>query len=296
MKIGFVVPVLNECDIQQRYNAIESACKGFGCEFEVIFAFNSKLNAQFSRVRTLYIDNKAVSAFKVNSPVNEHKLIALALKSCEGYDATIVYSAKETINEEVIKAFLYSWKAGNKIVYLKKVYGHPKKLWVKFKHWLYSVGLKMLGLFKDFGAETDIQLLDNDVVKTINQVPAKSRQLRVLDSFIGYNYDIIKMEVDSKVKDSKLYTDKTKSVKRSSLGMYICAFLTVVFLTLGLLSACSVFKMSVIWQIVMWFGFVSTLVLCLIFYSRYLLGLRVGDPIDEKELHSLEITLEKYNM
>lgn len=296
MKIGFVVPVLNECDIQQRYNAIESACKGFGCEFEVIFAFNSKLNAQFSRVRTLYIDNKAVSAFKVNSPVNEHKLIALALKNCESYDATIVYSAKETINEEVIKAFLYSWKAGNKIVYLKKVYGHPKKLWVKFKHWLYSIGLKMLGLFKDFGAETDIQLLDNDVVKTINNVPSKSRQLRVLDSFIGYNYDIIKMEVDSKVKDSKLYTDKTKSVKRYSLGMYVCEFLALVFLTLGLLIACTVFKMSAIWQIVMWFGFVSALVLCLVFYSRYLLGLRVGDPIDEKELHSLEITLEKYNM
>lgn len=296
MKIGFVVPVLNECDIQQRYNAIENACKGFGCAFEVIFAFNSKLNAQFSRVRTLYIDNKSVSAFKVNSPVNEHKLIALALKNCEDYDATIVYSAKETINEEVIKAFLYSWKAGNKIVYLKKVYGHPKKLWVKFKHWLYSVGLKMLGLFKDFGAETDIQLLDNDVVKTINQVPSKSRQLRVLDSFIGYNYDIIKMEVDSKTKDSKLYAEKTKIARRSGLGMGICAFLAVLFLTMGVLGACSVLKMSLIWQIVMWFGFVCSSVMWLVFYSRRLLGLRVGDPIDEKELHSLEITLEKYNM
>lgn len=296
MKIGFVVPVLNECDIQQRYNAIESACKGFGCDFEVIFAFNSKLNAQFSRVRTLYIDNKAVSAFKVNSPVNEHKLIALALKSCEGYDATIVYSAKETINEDVVKTFLYSWKAGNKIVYLKKVYGHPKKLWVKFKHWLYSIGLKMLGLFKDFGAETDIQLFDNDVVKTINQVPSKSRQLRVLDSFIGYNYDIIKMEVDSKVKDSKLYTEKTKSVKISSLGMGISTFLCVAFLTMGVLSACRVLGLSVIWQIVWWFGCVFSAVLWLVFYTRHLLGLRVGDPIDEKELRSLEITLEKYNM
>lgn len=295
MKIGFVVPILNECDIQQRFNAIDSACKGFGCEYEVVFAFNSKLNAQFSRVRTKYIENKNVCAFKVNTPVNEHKLIALALKNCEKYDATIVYSGKETINEEVIKTFLYSWKAGNKIVYLKKVYGHPKKLWVKFKHWLYSVGMKVLGLFKDFGAETDIQLLDNDVVKTINQVPAKSRQLRVLDSFIGYNYDIIKMEVDSKTKDSKLYAERTKSVKRSTLFMGICAFLFVAFLTLGILSVVGVLKVSIIWQILWWFCVVCSSMLWLIFYTRRQLGLRVGDNIDVKELRSLESTIEKYN-
>ncbi len=295
MKIGFVVPVLNECDIQQRYSAIEEACKGFDCDFEVIFAFNSKLNAQFSRVRTLYIDNKRVCAFKVSTPVNEHKLIAIALKYCEDYDATIIYSAKETINVEVIKTFLYSWKAGNKIVYLKKVFAHPKKLWVKFKHWIYKIGMKMLGLFKDFGAETDIQLLDCDVVKTINQVPAKSRQLRVLDSFIGYNYDIIKMEVDSKTKDSKMYVERTKSVKRSALGMGICTFLFVAFVTLGVLTATKVLKLGVVWHITWWFASVCSAVLWLIYYTRHSLGLRVGDNIDEKELRTLENSIEKYN-
>lgn len=295
MRVGFVVPVLNECDIQQRYNAIENACKEFGCDYEVVFAFNAKLNAQFSRVRTLYIDNKKVSAFKVGSQVNEHKLIALALKGCESYDATIIYSAKETVNEEVVKAFLYSWKAGNKVVYLKKVFGHPKKLWVKFKHWLYTMGLKLLGLFKDYGAETDIQLLDSDVVKTINKVPSKSRMLRVLDSFIGQNYDIIKMEVDSKTKDSKLYIEKTKVTKRSNLLKGVCSFLFVVFLVLGVISACKVLKLSLIWQIVWWFGCACTAMLWLVFYTRHTLSLRVGDPIDEKELRSLESTLEKYN-
>lgn len=104
------------------------------------------------------------------------------------------------------------------------------------------------------------------------------------------------MEVDSKTKDSKLYSEKTKTVKRSGLAMGICTFLMVVFLTLGVLSACSVLKVSLIWQIMWWFGLLGSAGLWLVFYSRRLLGLRVGDPLDEKELHSLEITLEKYNM
>lgn len=295
MKFGFVVPVLNECDIQQRYFAIEEACKACNAEFEVIFAFNAKLNAQFSRVRTLYIDNKKVRAFKVNNQVNEHKLITIAMGYCENYDATIIYSAKETINVEVVKTFIFSWQAGNKIVYLKKEYAHPKKIWVKIKTWLYNFGIKLLGVFKDFGGETDIQLLDKDVVVTINQLPEKNRHLRVLDSFIGYNYDIIKMEVDSKVKDSKLYVDKTKSVRLSGLGMGISLFLSVVFLTLAILTAVNVIKLRLVWHLVWWFMVACTWMLGLIFYTKRHLALRVGDMVDEKELDTLEANLEKYN-
>ena len=295
MKLGFIVPVLSECDIQQRYSAIEEACKTCNAEFEVIFAFNSKLNAQFSRVRTLYIDNKKVRAFKVNNNVNEHKLITIAMRYCEDYDATIIYSAKETINVEVLKTFIFSWQAGNKVIYLKKEYAHPKKLWVKFKTLLYKIGIKLLGVFKDFGGETDIQLLDKDVVKTINQLPSKNRQLRVLDSFIGYNYDIIKMEIDSKVKDSKLYIDKTKSVKLSALGMGVCFALSIVFLTIALLTACNVIKLRLVWHIVWWFMVACTWVLWLIYYTKYQLGLRIGDQVDEKEIDTLEANLEKYN-
>ena len=295
MKFGFVVPVLSECDIQQRYAAIEEACKACNADFEVIFAFNAKLNAQFSRVRTLYIDNKKVRAFKVNNNVNEHKLITIAMGYCEDYDATIIYSAKETINVEVLKTFIFSWQAGNKVVYLKKEYAHPKKIWVKFKTWLYNIGMKLLGVFKDFGGETDIQMLDKDVVITINQLPSKNRQLRVLDSFIGYNYDIIKMEVDSKVKDSKLYIEKTKGVKLSALGMGISYFLSIVFLTFALLTACNVIRLGVVWHIVWWFLVACTWVLSLIFYTKYQLGLRVGGNVDEKELIALASNLEKYN-
>ena len=62
-----------------------------------------------------------------------------------------------------------AWKGAIKIVYLKKEYSGFKKIWSGLKSLVYWLGTKLMGVFKDIGAETDIQLLDQDVVKTINQ-------------------------------------------------------------------------------------------------------------------------------
>lgn len=296
MKIGFVIPVLTDCDIEGRYAAIESACIDCEAEFEVIFAFSGKLNSTFSKVRSTFIENKKVKAFKVDRNVNEHKLITIAMQHCKKYDATIIYSAKENVNSDVVKAFITSWKAGNKLVYLKKVYSHPKKLWVSLKRWIYSIGIKIMGLFKDFNAETDIQLLDQDVVKTINQLPEKNRHLRTLDSFIGYNYDIIKMEVDAKMKDnSRQYVEKTKGYKISSLICSIFAIFSITALVFGILIPVLGWKVRIFWQIVLWLAWLVCVVFALVFYTRQQLALRVGKVVDIKELKDLERNIEKYN-
>lgn len=296
MKLGVVIPVLTDCEIESRYSAIESACAECEVDFEVIFAFSGKLNSTFSKVRSTFIENKKVKAFKVDKNVNEHKLITVALKHCEKYDATIIYSAKENINVDVVKAFITSWRAGNKLVYLKKVYSHPKKLWVSLKRWIYSLGIKLMGLFKDFNAETDIQLLDLDVVKTVNQLPEKNRHLRTLDSFIGYNYDIIKMEIDSKMKENgKHYVEKTKGYKVSLILSTIFSILSLTAIVFGVLIPSLGWEVRLLWQIIIWFtGFVC-LMFALVFYTKQQLALRIGKLVDPRELKDLERNIEKYN-
>ncbi len=295
MKIGFVVPVLAECNVAESYATIERACKESECDFEVIFAFNGKLNSAFSKVRSTYIENSRVKAFKIDQNVNEHKLITVGMKYCTDYDATIIYSAKETINADVIKAFIASWKAGNKLVYLKKVYSYPKKIWVGFQRLIYAIGIKLMGLFKDFGAETDIQLLDKDVVKTINQLPEKNRHLRTLDSFIGYNYDIIKMEVDSKLKDKRQYVEKTKSYKVSYALTTLFFVLSLVTLTFAILIPSLGWKVGVLWQVAIWLAWFILVMFDLVFYTRQTLALRVGHAVGLREIESLYNNIEKYN-
>ena len=295
MKVAFIVPILAECDINQRFEAIESACRDSDVNFEIIFAFNNKLNNMFSKVRSVFLENKKVKAFQVNKTVNEHKLITIAMRECEGYDATVIYSGKENTNVDVIKAFITSWKAGNKVVYLKKVYSGFKKFGVAIKNAFYWLGTKLLGVYKDIGAETDIQLFDKDVVITINQLPDKNRHLRTLDSFIGYNTDVIKMVVDSKMKDSKSYVEKTKKYKLSNALSWIFLTLTIGLLALGVLTIALNWNIRFVFDLLIWGGVVIFSMFTLIFFTKKTLQLRVGDSEDMSDIEEIVNKMEKYN-
>lgn len=296
MKFGFIIPLLDEYDIEKGYNTIAKACKETKSNFDVIFALNSKLSATFTKIRNVYVENKAVKAFMVDRPVDQHKLITLAMEKCEDYDATIIYSGKEEINADVIKAFITSYEAGNKIVYLKKVYRGFKKIVTGIKAMFYKLGIKLLGVFKDVNAETDIQLLDADVVKTINQLPGKNRQLRTLDALLYYTTDIIHLEVDSKEVINQNYNPKDKTYMKNAVVGYtslgvglVCGILSVIALAVG-------WKWNYVLHIVLWLFFVIGILLALVFNTRKTLTLRAGKNVEPSELVSLKDKIEYYNI
>ena len=296
MKIGFIVPLLDEYDLEKNVDTITKSCAESNVDFDIIFALNSKLSATFTKIRNLYVENTAVKAFMVDRPVDQHKLITLAMEKCEDYDATIIYSGKEEVNADVIKAFITSYAAGNKIIYLKKVYRGFKKVWADIKSMFYALGIKLLGVYKDINAETDIQLLDNDVVKTINQLPGKNRQLRTLDALLYYSTDIIHLEVDSKevINPNYVHKDKTyvknATVAYTSLGLgIVCAILSTIALAVG-------WRWFYLIHIVLWIMFLVGLSLFVVFNTRKILTFRAGGYIEPSEFVSLKDKIEYYNM
>ena len=295
MKLGFIIPLLDEYDIEKNFNTIAKSCEDCGVEFDVIFALNSKLNAVFTKIRNTYVEDKRVKAFMVDRPVDHHRLITLSMEECEDYDATVIYSGKEDVNGDVIKAFITSYEAGNKIVYLKKVYRGFKKLLVGFKSVFYKIGIKFLGVFKDLDAENDIQLLDSDVVKTINQLPGKNRQLRTLDSLLYYTTDIIHLEVDSKEVINQNYTVKDKDYVKNATVAYSCLATGLISLTLTVL-ALALWKWHYIVHIVLWIVFAVGLMMFLVFNTRKTLTYRAGKYVEPSEFVSLKDKIEYYNM
>jgi len=293
MKVAFIIPVLDEINLEKTFNRINEACD---IPHDIIFAINGKLNSFFTQVRTTFLNDSSVKAFMVDRPVNEHKLITLGMELTEGYDATIIYSGKELPNIDVIRAFLASWKSGNKIVYLKKEYSGLKKIGVKIKRAFYSMGIKSLGIFKDRCAETDIQLLDQDVVKTINQLPQKNRQLRVLDSFVGYATDVIQLEIDSKMTENKNYDEKNKQYKTCGLISGISLVLAIALLAVGVIAASFAWEMSIILYITIFLLGIFGLILSFVFAIRKVLHFRVGQLTELTELNDLRNKLEKYNI
>lgn len=294
MKIAFIVPVLGEINLQKTFSRISESCPDD--DFDIYFAINGKLNSFFTQVRATFLNESRVKAFMVDRPINEHKLITLGMEMTEDYDATVIYSGKELPNKDVIKAFLSSWKAGNKIVLLKKEYSGFKKLWTKLKRSWYGLGIKMLGIFKDRCAETDIQLLDQDVVKTINQLPAKNRQLRVLDSFVGYPVDVIQLEIDSKSKENKLYEEKIKAYKVCKITSLSLILLGIVTLALGCAGIALGWTLPAVVYITLFAVGLLSFILSFVFDTKKNLHLRVGQMTEIPELNDLRNKVEKYNI
>jgi len=293
MAIGVVIPVLEEINVKKRYETLKEVCEKNGVDFDIVFVLNGNANASFTNIRKEFTEVDNVRAIKLDMMVDEHKLITVAMKYCENYDATIIYSSKEDMDAEVLSSFITSWKAGNKIVYVKKIVKGFKGFLLKIKEFFYKLGIKILNVFHDYYAENDIQLLDQEVVRTINQLPTKNRQLRVLDSFVGYNVDIVTAEQDGK--PSKLYNVKTKYYWINlAVSLGLC-FFGVVFFIISLvgtiLSSISVAGLLILWSLFIMFGFMAY-----IFAVKTMLVHRVGENYDAHEIKTLHDRAEKYNM
>ena len=296
MKIGFVIPLMGDYDVEKAYNNIEKACFDCKVDFDVLFAINANLNGLFTDIRNQFIENSRVKAFMLNNAVDEHKLITIAMSKCEKYDATIIYSGKELVNNDVVRAFITSWQAGNKIVYLKKVYTGIKKIWYSLKDFFYRMGMKMVGLYRDVMAENDIQLLDLDVVKTINQLPAKNQQLRTLDSFIGYNMDTIHIEISEKQKEDPAYKTPSKTYLTAKILCMVFFFVALAGLVVSILALALKWPVPFYVHIILWTLFIIMSILSFLYNTKRTLALRVGEMIDVAELESIKEKSETYNL
>ena len=295
MKIGVIIPVLEEYDIEFATKTVEKACANNGVDFEVMFALSGDLHNLFKKIRTEFVENAKVKAFMADRKINEHKLITLAMMESEGYDATIIYSGKEDMNEDVINAFIASWKAGNKIVYLRKVYSGFSKFVQNIKKAFYKLGIAMLGIFTDVCAENDIQLLDKDVVITINQLPNKNQMLRTLDSLIYEPTDIIHLQVDPNEFVNPLYTEPEEGNVKMGVVAYVSLGLTFVLWGVSILLLSLGTGTHFLWHLLLWALGILSFFLFVAFATKQKLQKRAGKEMIVSELKTLKEKSEEYN-
>ena len=299
MKTVFLIPVMHEYDANNQFNSIKSTCKELKIDFDIIFVLNGNMQKMFSDIRNAFIEYDNVKAIKMMSDVNQHKLITVGMKYCENYSNTIIYSAKEEINTNVIKAFIASWKAGNKLVYLKKTRTGFKKFFQNMGLGLYNLGIKTIKIYKDFGGENDIQLLDQEVVKTINQLPEKNRQLRILDCFVGFNTDVITVVDNRKNKNlevEKKYVDRSKNYRYSLAFFILTLVVFLVSLSFQIVALSVNLELGLIGEILLLAIMFASALLTLVFATKTRLAYRIGDYVQVQEINNLDDKAEKYNL
>ena len=130
----------------------------------------------------------------------------------------------------------------------------------------------------------------------MNHLPNKNRHLRVLDSFVGYNTDIIYIKEDNNVKYDKKYFDKPRSFYICKTLSYVCLGFSLVFLLILILSLSLSWKVNFIWNLVFLLGFALLGFMYIILATKATLHKRVGDQLSKQELTSLTSNMEKYNI
>lgn len=295
MKIGFIIPVLEEYDIEFANKAIDKVCKNNGVNYEIVFALSGDLHNLFQKIRTTFVENAKVKAFMANRKVNEHTLITLAMLESEKYDCVIVYSGKEDINEDVIGAFIASYQAGNKMVYLRKVYTGFSKFLQSIKKAFYRLGLITLGIFDDICAENDIQLLDKDVVITINQLPNKNQLLRTLDSLVYAPVDIIHLQVDPNEFVNPLYEEPEQGNVKNAVVTYSTLGVSVALLITSIILMSANAGVHFLIHLLFWGLGLVAFFLFVVFATKQTLHKRVGTETKKSELDTLKEKSEYYN-
>lgn len=294
MKLGFIIPALTNVNLDKIYEDINEVCLNNEIDFEVIFAMNINSQSSFTNVRRTFLENEKVRAIKVDQKVTQHELITVAMHHCEKYSAVVIYSAKEPINKTVLASMITSWKNGNKIVFVKKQETGFKSFVKATSQVIYNWGLKIIKVFEDRGAETDIQLLDQEVVATLNQLPTQNRQLRVLDSFVGYATDVVKTQ-STTPKNPDYYT-KPKGHTYNfavALGLFGLGFLS---LLLAILAATLRWQIGLTFHVLFWGLAIVLLTLSFVFNTRKKLHCRIGHRLDSSDIKNMIEKAEKYNL
>jgi len=299
MKTVFLIPVMHEYDTKEQFESIQSTCKELKLDFDIIYVLNGNMQKMFADIRNNYLEHDNVRAIKMMSDVHQHKLITVGMKYCENYSNTIIYTAKESINTNVIKAFVASWRAGNKIVYLKKTRTGFKKFIQSIGLGIYNLGIATIKVYKDFSGENDIQLFDQEVVKTINQLPEKNRQLRVLDSFVGYASDVVTVVDNKKNRNKEIekkYNDISKSYKYSLVFTILTAVVFTVSLIFQIVALCIGLALGIVGEILLIAIILASAFLTLVFITKSRLSYRIGDYVQVQEINNLDEKAEKYNL
>ena len=120
-----------------------------------------------------------------------------------------------------------------------------------------------------------------------------------MDSFVGYNCDVINVVDNRKNKNvevEKKYIDKSKSYQYSLVFFILTIVVFLVSLTFQIIAACMKMELGVIGEILLIAIILGSAFLSLVFATKTRLSYRIGDYVQVQEINNLDDKAEKYNL
>ncbi len=190
MKLSIILPVFNEQDnILPVYAKIIECLKEFNLAIEFLFVNDGSNDNSYQILKDLAAKESQVKYINLSRNFGHQAAITAGLDYATG-DAVITMDCDLQDPPELIPEMVKKWLVGYKIVYTRRRDRKDKF----FKRITAKLYYKLLYKFSEtkIPAEIgDFRLLDRKVLNELNKMREKSRYLRGMVPWMGYNFAIL---------------------------------------------------------------------------------------------------------
>ncbi len=306
IKVSIVIPVFNEeKNIQLIYDKIVSLpCFKEIDSFEIIYVNDGSTDNSNIVLRALAKNDNKVKIISFSKNFGHQAALTAGIEFSSG-KAVITMDCDLQDPPDVITEMIDKWEKGAEIVYMRRN-TRKDKFFKRFTARLYYKILKKFTDLKIYGDIGDFRLLDRIVVSELLKLNEKTRYLRGMVAWLGFNYSIVDYDRPKRIHGKTNFS----FLKMSRLGMAGILNFSLLPLRFGLiLGLITIFTgiffigyitvdslcFDKIYPLYKWLSVITFIFVGLLFILIWILGEYVGRTYDETKQRPLFIVRDKIN-
>ncbi len=304
---SFIVPAFNEeKNIESLYKRLISLMDNQSKDFEIIFIDDGSRDQTVEIIKNLIKKDEKVKLISLSRNFGHQSALTAGLNYAKG-DVIISMDCDLQDPPEVILQMIEKWKAGNDIVYARRL-NYRKDNWLKKvgSHYYY----KILDRISDIRIPPnvgDFRLISKVVLDEINQMNEKSRYLRGMVAWTGFKHDFVDYYRPDRQSGEPGYSFKklillgmNGFLDFSFLPLRIGFVLGVISILVGfILMAYQVYDTLVnhaYYHLYKWLSVATFIFMGFMFMLMWIIGEYIGKIYNEVRSRPIYIVKEKYNL
>ena len=192
--LDIIVPVYNEeAAIQPFYTALTEALHNLDATIHVYFVDDGSRDTTFVEIKKLHQRAHGIHAIKFSRNFGKEIAISAGLKYCKG-DAAIVMDIDLQDPPELIPRMLNEWKSGVPVVLAQRSSRASDQVLKSVSAHCFYAFINMFSRIQIPKNVGDFRLLDREVIDALNTLPEKTRFMKGLFAWIGFESTTIHYE------------------------------------------------------------------------------------------------------
>lgn len=205
-RLSVVIPVFNEeGNIRPVYEAVREEIAGLETDFEIIFVDDGSTDGSLPLLKELHTDDPHVRVIGFSRNFGHQSAVSAGISAATG-NAVICMDADLQHPPSMIPRMVEQWRAGYQVVYTIREDGADTGL---LKRWFSSGFYRFINWISEtpvIPGAADFRLMDRSVVDVLVAMPERSRFLRGMVGWLGFNQIGIRYQAASRHSGQSKYS------------------------------------------------------------------------------------------